>query len=130
LPDNLALLAGSEKIERPPATPLDVEVAIALDTATKPRLGEAALNAASKAKIAPHFPALRSDPMALSAGVFGSDSGVIQQHLVRCEEGEVVVPGGCDDDEIHGILVGVSLAVDEWLGKPGGIDSNRGSDIQ
>ena len=51
LPDNLAFLAGSEKIELPPATPLDVEVAIALDTATKPRLGDRALNAASKAKI-------------------------------------------------------------------------------
>ena len=51
LPDNLAFLAGSEKIELPPAAPLDVEVAIALDTATKPRLGDAALNAASRAKI-------------------------------------------------------------------------------
>lgn len=51
LPDNLAFMAGSEQIELPPAEPLDVEVAIALDTATKPRLGERALHAASKAKI-------------------------------------------------------------------------------
>ena len=51
LPDNLAFMAGSEKIELPPAEPLEVEVAIALDTATKPRLGERALHAASKAKI-------------------------------------------------------------------------------
>ena len=51
LPENLAFMAGSEKIETPPAEPLDVEVAIALDTATKPRLGDGALNAASKAKI-------------------------------------------------------------------------------
>jgi phosphoesterase RecJ-like protein len=51
LPDNLAFMAGSEKIELPPAEPLDVEVAIALDTATKPRLGDRALHAASKAKI-------------------------------------------------------------------------------
>lgn len=51
LPDNLAFIAGSEKIERPPAEPLDVEVAIALDTATKPRLGARSLHAASKAKI-------------------------------------------------------------------------------
>jgi phosphoesterase RecJ-like protein len=51
LPDNLAFIAGSEKIERPPAEPLDVEVAIALDTATRPRLGERSLHAASKAKI-------------------------------------------------------------------------------
>lgn len=51
LPDNLAFMAGSDKIEMPPVVPLDVEVAIALDTATKPRLGDAALNAASKARI-------------------------------------------------------------------------------
>ncbi len=51
LPENLAFLAGSERIELPPAEPLDVEVAIALDTATKPRLGAAALHAASKAEI-------------------------------------------------------------------------------
>jgi phosphoesterase RecJ-like protein len=50
LPENLAFLPGSERIESPPADPLDVEVAIALDTATKPRLGDAALHAASKAK--------------------------------------------------------------------------------
>jgi phosphoesterase RecJ-like protein len=49
LPDNLAFLPGSERIESPPADPFDVEVAIALDTATKPRLGDAALHAASKA---------------------------------------------------------------------------------
>ncbi len=51
LPDNLAFMAGSERIELPPAEPLDIEVAIALDTAAKPRMGENALNAASKAKI-------------------------------------------------------------------------------
>ena len=51
LPDNLAFMRGSEKIELPPAEPLEVEVAIALDTATKPRLGERALHAASRAKI-------------------------------------------------------------------------------
>lgn len=51
LPDNLAFMAGSGKIELPPAEPLDVEVAIALDTATKPRLGDRALHAASKAQI-------------------------------------------------------------------------------
>jgi bifunctional oligoribonuclease and PAP phosphatase NrnA len=51
LPDNLAFMAGSDRIELPPAEPLDVEVAIALDTATKPRLGDASLHAASKAKV-------------------------------------------------------------------------------
>ncbi|MCW1916226.1 bifunctional oligoribonuclease/PAP phosphatase NrnA [Luteolibacter sp. GHJ8] len=52
LPDNLRFLPGSDRIELPPTEPLeDYEVAIALDTATKPRLGEASLNAASKAKV-------------------------------------------------------------------------------
>lgn len=51
LPENLAFLPGSELIESPPAEPLEVEVAIALDTATKPRLGDAALHAASRAKL-------------------------------------------------------------------------------
>jgi phosphoesterase RecJ-like protein len=51
LPENLAFMAGSDRIETPPNAPLAVEVAIALDTATKPRLGERALNAASNAKI-------------------------------------------------------------------------------
>ena len=51
LPDNLTFMSGSEKIELPPAEPMEVEVAIALDTATKPRLGERALHAASRAKI-------------------------------------------------------------------------------
>ena len=51
LPENLAFLPGSGRIESPPADPVDVEVAIALDTATKPRLGDAALHAASKAQI-------------------------------------------------------------------------------
>ncbi len=51
LPDNLTFMAGSDKIELPPAEPLDVEVAIALDTAAKPRLGDNALHAASNAKI-------------------------------------------------------------------------------
>lgn len=51
LPENLEFLPGSEHIELPPAEPMDVEVAIALDTATKPRLGEKSLAAASKAKL-------------------------------------------------------------------------------
>lgn len=45
LPDNLAFLSGSERVESPPAEPLEVDVVIALDTATKPRLGERALAA-------------------------------------------------------------------------------------
>jgi phosphoesterase RecJ-like protein len=51
LPENLAFMKGADRIETPPAAPLDVEVAIALDTATKPRLGENALHAASNAKL-------------------------------------------------------------------------------
>ena len=51
LPENLAFLPGSDRIIQPPADPLDIEVAIALDTGTKPRLGDRALHAASNAKI-------------------------------------------------------------------------------
>lgn len=51
LPENLAFMAGAERIESPPADPVDAEVAIALDTATKPRLGDAALHAASGADL-------------------------------------------------------------------------------
>lgn len=51
LPENLAFLPGSHRIETPPANPVDAEVAIALDTATKPRLGDAALHAASAADL-------------------------------------------------------------------------------
>jgi len=49
LPDNLTFLPKSDKIQTPPADPLDVQVCIALDCATKPRLGDNALHSASKA---------------------------------------------------------------------------------
>lgn len=51
LPDNLTFMVESQKIQTPPEAPLDVEVCIALDCATKPRLGENAINAASNAKL-------------------------------------------------------------------------------
>ncbi|MDB6076631.1 MAG: bifunctional oligoribonuclease/PAP phosphatase NrnA [Akkermansiaceae bacterium] len=51
VPENLAFMLGSDRVETPPDEPLEVEVAIALDTASKVRLGERALNAASKAKV-------------------------------------------------------------------------------
>ncbi len=49
VPEGLAFLKGSETVMMPPEEPLEVDVAIALDTATKPRLGDGALRAASKA---------------------------------------------------------------------------------
>ena len=51
LPESLAFLPGSERIERPPAEPVDAEVVIALDTATRPRLGEGCLHAVSDVKL-------------------------------------------------------------------------------
>ena len=51
VPESLEFLPGAVKVTRPPTEALDVEVAIALDTATKPRLGEGALHAASKASV-------------------------------------------------------------------------------
>jgi len=52
LPSALDFLPGSEKIIKPKAgdAPLDVDIAIALDCATKPRLGDNALAAAANAK--------------------------------------------------------------------------------
>ena len=51
LPDSLAFLPSSEKVALPPADAPEVDVAIALDTATKVRLGDANLIAAAKAKL-------------------------------------------------------------------------------
>lgn len=62
LPDNLAFLPGSERVELPPDEPLDVEVAIALDTATRPRLGDRCLNAASKAEVWVNIDHHKSNP--------------------------------------------------------------------
>lgn len=62
LPDNLAFLPESHRIELPPTEPLDVEVAIALDTATKPRLGANALHAASRAKLWVNIDHHKSNP--------------------------------------------------------------------
>ena len=51
LPESLGFLPESEKIMMPPAEAPDIDVAIALDTATKVRLGEDNLIAAAKAKL-------------------------------------------------------------------------------
>ncbi|MCX6874452.1 MAG: bifunctional oligoribonuclease/PAP phosphatase NrnA [Verrucomicrobia bacterium] len=51
LPDSLTFLRGSGHLEVPPAEPVTAEVVIALDTATKPRLGERCLHAVSTVKL-------------------------------------------------------------------------------
>lgn len=51
LPESLAFLSGSEKIMMPPADAPEIDVAVALDTATKVRLGDGNLVAAAKAKL-------------------------------------------------------------------------------
>ena len=51
VPESLEFLKGSSHVTLPTKEPFEVEVAIALDTAAKPRLGEASLHAASKAKV-------------------------------------------------------------------------------
>ncbi len=83
LPDNLAFMAGSEKIETPPADPLDVEVAIALDTATKPRLGENALRAASKAEIWLNIDHHKSNPAYGDLNLIDSTSPATGQILYQ-----------------------------------------------
>ncbi|MCU0779621.1 MAG: DHHA1 domain-containing protein [Akkermansiaceae bacterium] len=45
LPESYAFLGEADRIERPPDQPVAAEVAIALDTATRPRLGEGCLRA-------------------------------------------------------------------------------------
>lgn len=45
VPESLAFLPGAERVELPPDQPIDAEVVIALDTATRPRLGERCLAA-------------------------------------------------------------------------------------
>lgn len=40
VPSNLAFLPGTEMVQKSPGEPIDVDVAVALDTATKDRLGE------------------------------------------------------------------------------------------
>jgi bifunctional oligoribonuclease and PAP phosphatase NrnA len=85
LPENLAFLAGSEKVTLPPAEPLDVEVAIALDTATKPRLGDAALHAASKARLWLNIDHHISNPLYGDVNLIDSTSpatGEILYHLI------------------------------------------------
>jgi phosphoesterase RecJ-like protein len=83
LPDNLAFLAGADHIERPPSTPLDVEVAIALDTATKPRLGDAALHAASKAKLWLNIDHHKSNPAYGDLNLIDSSSPATGQILYQ-----------------------------------------------
>lgn len=50
LPDNLTFLPGSERIAQPDG-PVEIDVALALDTATKPRLGERVLEAVGGARL-------------------------------------------------------------------------------
>jgi phosphoesterase RecJ-like protein len=51
LPENLEFLPGSHQVTTPPSSPIAVDVVVALDNATEPRLGEGALHAASNRKI-------------------------------------------------------------------------------
>ncbi|MEP2775840.1 MAG: bifunctional oligoribonuclease/PAP phosphatase NrnA [Luteolibacter sp.] len=51
VPESLEFMKGADAVIQPPVEPLDAEVAIAVDTATKPRLGDNSLTAASKAKV-------------------------------------------------------------------------------
>lgn len=83
LPDNLAFMAGSGKIELPPAEPLDVEVAIALDTAAKLRMGDNALHAASKAKIWLNIDHHKSNPSYGDLNLIDSTSPATGQILYQ-----------------------------------------------
>ncbi|MGJ8644125.1 MAG: DHH family phosphoesterase [Luteolibacter sp.] len=51
VPESLEFMRGSGVVTQPPTEPVDAEVAIAVDTATKPRLGDNSVVAAGKAKV-------------------------------------------------------------------------------
>ncbi len=51
VPDNLAFLPGSDKVSQATGEVLDIEVAIAVDCANKPRLGDKSLAMAGKASL-------------------------------------------------------------------------------
>ena len=86
VPESLAFLFGSEKVMSPPSEPLEVEVAIALDTATKSRLGDGALHAASKAKFWVNIDHHISNPAYGDLNIIDATSpatGQIVYHLIR-----------------------------------------------
>ena len=86
VPESLAFLFGAEKVMSPPAEPLEVEVAIALDTATQPRLGDGALHAASKAKFWVNIDHHISNPAYGDLNIIDATSpatGQIVYHLIR-----------------------------------------------
>ncbi len=83
LPDNLAFLPGSERVESPPDEPLEIEVAIALDTATRPRLGERALHAASKAGLWINIDHHKSNPAYGDLNFIDADSPATGQIIYK-----------------------------------------------
>ncbi|WP_026292693.1 DHH family phosphoesterase [Rubritalea marina] len=88
LPDNLAFLPHSERIVKPAGEVLDVDVAIALDCATKPRLGANALVAAEKAKLWLNIDHHKSNPGYGDVNLIDSSSpatGQILYHLITSE---------------------------------------------
>lgn len=89
LPENLAFLPGSDRIELPPTEPVEVEVAIALDTAAKPRLGEHALHAASNAKLWINIDHHLSNPKYGDYNLIDSSSPatgqILYELIIRCQ---------------------------------------------
>lgn len=83
VPESLQFLKGSEKITLPPSEPLDIEVAIALDTATKPRLGKNALHAASRASIWVNIDHHLSNPLYGDLNLIDSTSPATGQILYQ-----------------------------------------------
>jgi len=89
LPDNISFMAGSDRIQTPPAEPLDVDVVIALDCATKPRLGDNALHAASKAKLWINIDHHVSNPAYADLNYIDADSpatGQILYNLITSQD--------------------------------------------
>ena len=88
VPDSLAFLPGSDRVNRPSDQVLDVQVAIAVDCANKPRLGDNALKMASAAKLWINIDHHKSNPGYGDINHIDSNSpatGQILYHLITSQ---------------------------------------------
>ncbi|MGJ8657193.1 MAG: DHH family phosphoesterase [Akkermansiaceae bacterium] len=83
VPESLAFLPGSDKVISPTNEVLDVDVAIAVDCANKPRLGENALKMVAKAKLWINIDHHKSNPAYGDLNYIDSNSPATGQILYQ-----------------------------------------------
>ena len=83
VPESLAFLPGSDKVEQASGEVQDIEVAIAVDCANKPRLGENALKMATNAKLWINIDHHKSNPGYGDLNYIDSDSPATGQILYQ-----------------------------------------------